>query len=84
MVTIVTMMAANDPLTSIPVHKSVLTVLQRSKSSAETWDDFLLAVTDDYLSPMLKAELEHRERSDRIVSGAEAKREFEGLRRRAH
>ncbi len=77
------MMATSDPVTSIPVHRSTLRILQQVKNAGETWDNFLMAVTDDYLSPSLKAELDQRLRSDRIVSGKKARREFEEMRRRA-
>ena len=53
-----TMMPATDAITSIPLHQSTLRVLQRVKSAAETWDEFLINVTDDYLSPSLRAELD--------------------------
>ncbi len=79
----ITMMPATDAITSIPLHQSTLRVLRRVKSAAETWDEFLINVTDDYLSPSLRAELDRRLTSDRIVTGAEARREFEELRRRA-
>lgn len=77
------MMATADPVTSIPLHRSTLRVLQRVKNAAETWDDFLITLTDDYLSPSLKAELDRRLKTDRIVSGATARREFREHRQRA-
>lgn len=82
MATIVAMMSTSDPLTSIPLHRSTLDVLQRVKSAAETWDDFLMSLTDDYLSPALKAELDKRLETHKIVPGAVAKQEFEESRRR--
>jgi ATP:corrinoid adenosyltransferase len=78
-----TMMTATDAVTSIPLHRSTLRVLQRVKSAAETWDEFLINVTDDYLSPALKVELDRRLRTDLIVTGAEAHREFREQRKRA-
>lgn len=48
----------------------------------QTWDDFLLALADDYISPTLKADLDRRLRTERVVSGAEMKAEFERRRRR--
>jgi hypothetical protein len=78
-----TMMPATDAITSIPLHQSTLRVLQRVKSAAETWDEFLINVTDDYLSPSLRAELDRRLKPDRIVTGAAARREFLELRKRA-
>jgi hypothetical protein len=77
------MMAAADSITSIPLHRSTLRLLQRVKSAAETWDEFLLAVTDDYLSASLKSELDRRLASDKVVSGSAARREFEERRRLA-
>jgi len=83
MATMMTMMPATDAITSIPLHQSTLRVLQRVKSAAETWDEFLINVTDDYLSPSLRAELDRRLKSDRIVTGAAARREFLELRESA-
>ncbi len=77
------MMPASDALTSIPLHQSTLRVLQRVKSAAETWDEFLINVTDDYLSPSLRAELDTRLKTDRVIRGAEARREFLEHRKRA-
>ncbi len=77
------MMATSDPLTSIPVHRSTLRVLQRVKSAAETWDEFLEALTDDYISPSLRSELDKRLTREGIVPGPTAKKEFAELRRRA-
>lgn len=76
-------MPATDSVTSIPVHQSTLRLLQRVKSAAETWDDFLINITDDYLSDALRAELDQRLKRDRIVGGARARREFEEHRKRA-
>ncbi len=47
----------------------------------QTWDDFLLALADDYISPTMKADLDRRLRTERIVRGAEMKAEFEQWRR---
>lgn len=77
------MMSSPDAITSIPLHQSTLRVLRRVKSAAETWDEFLITVTDDYVSPALKTELDKRFKADRIVPGAEARRQFRELRRRA-
>ena len=79
----VIMMSATDTVTSIPLHRSTLIVLQRVKSAAETWDEFLINLTDDYLSPSLRAELDRRLKTDRIVAGTEARREFREQRKRA-
>jgi|HubBroStandDraft_1064217.scaffolds.fasta_scaffold40379_2 hypothetical protein len=84
MATIVTMMPESDLVTSIPLHQSTLRVLQRVKSAAETWDDFLINLTDDYLSPSLRAELDRRLERDRVVTGAEAHRVFRESRKLAH
>ena len=79
----IAIMAATDTVTSIPLHQSTLRVLQRVKSAAETWDEFLINITDDYLSPSLRAELDKRLMSDRVVTGAQARREFAEQRKRA-
>jgi hypothetical protein len=47
----------------------------------QTWDDFLLALADDFISPSLRSELDRRLRTERIVPGAEMKREFAEWRR---
>jgi hypothetical protein len=83
MAIMMTMMTATDAITSIPLHRSTLRVLQRVKSAAETWDEFLINVTDDYLSPALRSELDRRLKSDRIVTGTEARRVFAEQRKRA-
>lgn len=77
------MMATADPVTSIPVHRSTLKILQRIKNSAETWDEFLYELTDDYISPALRAELDERLKRDSVISGAEARRQFEERRKGA-
>jgi hypothetical protein len=76
-----TMMQSGDPVTSIPLHRSTLQLLQRVKTSAETWDDFLISLTDDYISPALRSELDRRLTAETIVSGRDAKREFLEMRR---
>ena len=83
MIVMMTIVPTSDAITSIPLHRSTLRVLQQVKSAAETWDEFLINVTDDYLSPSLRAELDRRLVTDRVVTGAEARREFEERRRRA-
>ena len=83
MVTMAIMMATTDPVTSIPLHRSTLRLLQQVKNAAETWDDFLITLTDDYLSPAMQAELDSRLKRDAIVSGERAEREFKGPKRRA-
>lgn len=77
------MMATSDPVTSIPLHRSTLRVLQRVKTAAETWDDFLLTITDDFVSPAHRSELDRRRARDPVIRGAQARREFEEIRRRA-
>lgn len=78
-----TMMATSDPITSIPVHRSTLKILQRIKNSAETWDEFLFELTDDFISPSLRVELDERLKRETVISGAEAKRQFEERRKGA-
>ena len=81
--TMAAIMANADTVTSIPLHQSTLRVLQRVKSAAETWDEFLINLTDDYLSPSLQAELDRRLKKDRVVTGAAARRDFEESRKSA-
>jgi hypothetical protein len=76
------MMATNDAVTSIPVHQSTLNALKGAKSADQTWDDFLRALADDYIPPALRAELDRRLVRERIISGADMKREFAGRSRR--
>lgn len=83
MTAIAVMMATTDPVTSIPVHRSTLKILQRIKNSAETWDEFLFELTDDFLSPSLRAELDERLKRESVISGTEAKRQFEERRKGA-
>jgi hypothetical protein len=77
------MMPATDSITSIPLHQSTLRVPQRVKSAAETWDEFLLDLTDDYLSPALRTELDLRLETDRVVTGVDARKEFNERRKLA-
>jgi hypothetical protein len=79
----VMMMPGTDAVTSIPLHRSTLQVLRRVKSAAETWDEFLINLTDDYLSPALRVELDRRLKTDRVITGARARQEFEERRKRA-
>jgi hypothetical protein len=76
------MMATPDAVTSIPVHQSTLRALRAAKMADQTWDDFLMLLADDFISPALKTELDRRLRFDRIVPGAEMKREFSERRKR--
>jgi hypothetical protein len=76
------MMAETDAVTSIPVHQSTLRALRSTKMADQTWDDFLLALADDFIPPPLRADLDRRLRSERVIPGAEMKREFEAWRRR--
>lgn len=77
-----TMMPTPDRVTSIPVHQSTLRALKGTKMANQTWDDFLLALADDFIAPSLQAELNRRLRTERVVSGAVMKREFAERRRR--
>jgi hypothetical protein len=47
----------------------------------QTWDDFLLALADDFISPSLRSELDPRLHTERIIPGAEMKRELAEWRR---
>lgn len=82
MAIIMTMMTTEDSVTSIPVHQSTVRALRGVKSADQTWDDFLMALADDYISPALRRELDRRLRSEEIVSGADMKREYSQWRRR--
>jgi hypothetical protein len=75
------MMSTSDAVTSIPVHQSTLQALRGTKMADQTWDDFLLALADDFISPSLRSELDRRLRTERIIPGAEMKREFAEWRR---
>ena len=48
----------------------------------QTWDDFLIALADDYISPTLKRDLDRRLRSERVVKGSDMRKEYEEWRRR--
>lgn len=76
------MMANSDAVTSIPVHKSTLRALRGTKMANQTWDDFLLSLADDFISPSLKEDLDRRLRSDGVVPGSEMKAEFAAWKRR--
>lgn len=75
------MMAPDNVVTSIPVHHSTLQALRGVKTADQTWDDFLLALADDYLSPTLRRELDRRLATEEIIPGAAMKREFAKWRR---
>jgi hypothetical protein len=77
------MMATTDPVTSIPVHQSTLRALRGTKMADQTWDDFLLALADDFISPSMRADLDRRLRTEPIIPGAEMKKEFADWRRRS-
>lgn len=79
---IVIMMATEDPFSSIPVHRSTIRALQGVKTAEQTWDDFLIALADDYISPSLRRALDRRLATEDVVPGASMKREFVDWRRR--
>lgn len=74
-------MATADQFTSIPVHQSTLRALRGVKSAEQTWDDLLIALADDYISPALKRELNRRLTTEDIVPGADMRREYAEWRR---
>ncbi len=76
------MMVNSDPVTSIPVHRSTLRVLQRIKDAAETWDELLLELAVDFISPARRSELDQRLTREAIVPGADVRRQFKERRRR--
>jgi hypothetical protein len=51
---------ASSPLTSIPVHSSVVRRLRSLKSADQTWDEFLTDMADDYVPPGWYDEIERR------------------------
>lgn len=75
-------MSVPDSVTSIPVHQSTLRALRGAKMADQTWDDFLLALADDYIAPALKVDLDRRLKREKVVSGREMKAEFSDWRRR--
>ncbi len=68
-------------MTSIPVHSQVLQELQARKTGGKTWDEFLLALLDDYDPPEWVAELESRRKSGRWLAAGELDRVHEKLRK---
>jgi hypothetical protein len=76
-------MPTSDPVRSIPIRQSTLRVLREMKTDAETWDEFLMSVTDDYLSPAHRAELDRKLRADAFVPGSQARQTFRARRKRA-
>lgn len=55
-------MAGSKGVTSITVHTEVLEKLQDRKTANQTWDDFLLALLEDYVPRSWVEELERRAR----------------------
>ena len=76
------MMSAPDAVTSIPVHQSTLRALRGAKMADQTWDEFLLALADDYIAPSLKAELDRRLKTEKVIPGSEIKAEYTEWRKR--
>lgn len=77
-------MSTQDPLTSISVHSSTVRLLQDLKTGAQTWDDFLRAMAQDYVSPTVQAQLERQLRTEKIVSGTEVLKEHERQKAQGH
>lgn len=77
------MVYMSDDITSIPLHQTTVQLLRGVKSADQTWDDLLLALADDYLPPALRRELDRRLRSERVVTGASMKSQFESRRRKS-
>jgi len=48
----------------------------------QTWDEFLLALADDYIAPSLKAELDRRLKTEKVIPGSEIKAEYTEWRKR--
>ncbi|NNN17100.1 MAG: hypothetical protein HKL79_01880 [Thermoplasmata archaeon] len=72
------MSTSADRLTSIPVHATTVRLLQRLKTGAQNWDEFLLSAFEDLLPPETLAELDRREREE----GSRSFREVSRNRRR--
>ena len=68
------MSAAEDRLTSIPVHATTVRLLQQLKTGSQNWDEFLLSAFEDLLPPETVAELDRREREERSRTYAEVER----------
>ncbi len=77
-------MPTQDPLTSISVHSSTVRLLRELKTGAQTWDDLLRVMAQDYVSPTVQAQLERQLRTERIVSGTEVLKEHERLKAKGH
>lgn len=60
---------ATNPLTSIPVHSDVLRHLRTLKTADQTWDDFLLEMSRDYVPPGWYNEMERRRKAGVDVAG---------------
>jgi hypothetical protein len=56
-------MSTTDPMSSIPAHRSTITLLQRLKPVTKNWDAFLLSAFEDWLPPETVAEIERREKA---------------------
>ncbi len=59
------------------MHSSTVRLLQDLKTGAQTWDDLLRTMAQDYVSPTVQAQLERQLRTEKIVSGMEVLREHE-------
>ena len=59
------------------MHSSTVRLLQDLKTGAQTWDDLLRTMAQDYVSPTVQAQLERQLRTEKIVSGTEVLREHE-------
>jgi hypothetical protein len=61
--------ASQDRMTSLSIHRSTLEDLQGLKTGAETWDDFLGRLASFYentLTPELRSELAQRAKGPRV------------------
>ena len=76
------MMSTADSVTSIPVHQSTLRALRGAKMADQTWDEFLLALADDFIAPSMRADLDRRLKTEKVVRGVDMKREFSEWRKR--
>lgn len=69
-------------MTSIPVHSDVLRELQARKTGGKNWDEFLLALLEDYDPPEWLAEMETRKKKGHWLRIGELDRVHQELLRR--
>ncbi|NNN17099.1 MAG: hypothetical protein HKL79_01875 [Thermoplasmata archaeon] len=75
---------ATNPITTIPVHSNVLRHLRTLKTADQTWDDFLLEMSRDYVPPGWYSEMERRRGEGIEVPGNAVLKQSRELTRRGH